>query len=300
VTKATGIITTYAGSAQYGSSGDGGAATSASLYYPFGVALDSAGNLFIADVGNENIRLVTKATGIITTYAGTGYTDATGYGFYSGDGGPATSATLRTPYSVAVDSADNLIIVDTGNNRIRLVTKATGIITTYAGDGYGDPIYGSGRFTGDGGAATSASLYYPTAVAVGSAGKLFIADYYNYKIRLVTPPYNPSSSPTSSPTSSPSLSPTMSPTPSKPTRAPSVAAVPTAAYAPSPPTGSGKVHPPTSSSGHKAGGSSSHHHPGGTTAGKSVRSRHHQAGGSGSGSHVTVDVGVDVGVTVKK
>ena len=99
VTVSTGIISTIAGTGTPDYSGDNGAATSATLNYPYGVVLDTAGNVYIADTGNHRIRKVTISTGIITTFAGTGTIS------YSGDNGPATSATLNYPYGVAVDSA---------------------------------------------------------------------------------------------------------------------------------------------------------------------------------------------------
>ena len=99
VTVSTGIISTIAGTGTSSYSGDNGAATSATLNYPGGVVLDTAGNVYIADTLNQRIRKVTISTGIITTFAGTGT------GSYSGDNGPATSATLYYPYGVAVDSA---------------------------------------------------------------------------------------------------------------------------------------------------------------------------------------------------
>ena len=99
VTISTGIISTIAGTGTASYSGDNGAATSATLYNPYGVGLDTAGNVYIADTYNKRIRKVTKSTGIITTFAGTGTTS------YSGDNGPATSATLNYPWGVAVDSA---------------------------------------------------------------------------------------------------------------------------------------------------------------------------------------------------
>ena len=166
----TGTITTTAGTGEYGFSGDGGPAVQAALSYPSGVAVDGAGNLYIADTGNYRIRKV-DATGTITTIAGTGE-----YGF-SGDGGPAVQAALDYPSGVAVDGAGNLYIADTGNYRIRKV-DATGTITTIAGTGQID-------FTGDGGPAVQAALYYPRGVAVDGAGNLYIADTVNDRIRKV-------------------------------------------------------------------------------------------------------------------
>jgi uncharacterized repeat protein (TIGR01451 family) len=155
-----GIITTVAGDGSYGYSGDGGLATNASLNYPQGVAVDSAGNLYIADVYNNRIRKVSTA-GIITTVAGGG--NAFGS---AGDGGLATNASLFYPQGVAVDSAGNLYIAETYDNRIRKVSTA-GIITTVAGNGN----YGN---SGDGGLAVDAGLYYPSSVAVDSAGSLYV------------------------------------------------------------------------------------------------------------------------------
>jgi hypothetical protein len=165
-----GVITTVTGNGTYGYSGDGGPATSATLNYPSSVAVDAAGNLFIADSGNNVIRQV-DPTGAITTVAGTGTSG------YSGDGGPATSAELAYPEGVAVDGADNLFVADSGNQRIRMVTPG-GVITTVAGNG-------TSGYAGDGGPATSASLTYPGGIAADPAGDLLIADTFNYRIRLV-------------------------------------------------------------------------------------------------------------------
>ncbi|MDM8522467.1 SBBP repeat-containing protein [Desulfococcaceae bacterium HSG8] len=162
----TGNISTVAGDGTRGFGGDGGPATSASLYYPIGVAFDSAGNLFIADWYNHRIRKVDATTGNISTVAGNGT------GGSGGDGGPATSANLNEPIGVTFDSAGNLFIADYKNNRIRKVDATTGNISTG----------GSG---GDGGPATSASLYYPTGVVFDNAGNLFIADQWNHRIRKV-------------------------------------------------------------------------------------------------------------------
>jgi sugar lactone lactonase YvrE len=169
-----GIISTVAGRGGNGFSGDGGSATSALLNYPTGVGVDAAGNLFIADSGNNRIRKVTPA-GIISTVAGNG-----SYG-YGGDGGLAISASLRGPSELTVDAGGNLFIADTGNNRIRKVT-ASGIITTVAGSA-------TGGFGGDGGAATAALLSSPGGVAVDSSGILFIADTGNQRIRKVAVVY---------------------------------------------------------------------------------------------------------------
>jgi len=157
------IIQTLAGSGTSGYAGDGGAGTSAKLANPRGVALDSAGNIYIVDEGNNCIRKVNVANGNISTVAGTGV------GGYSGDGYPATSAKLLYPFGVAVDTSGNLYIADRGNYVVRKVTAATGIISTVAGNGN----YG---FSGMGGPATSAEMWDPEGVAVDSTGNLYIAD----------------------------------------------------------------------------------------------------------------------------
>ena len=164
---ASGQLTVYAGNGRSGWSGDGGPATSAELSYQNGVAVDSAGNLFIADQGNNRIRRVDSVTGVISTVAGNGTNG------FSGDSGPATSAALSSPAGVAFDSAGNLFIADQGNYRVRRVDAATQVITTVAGGAScGENCYVSG----EGGPATSAQLVSPTAVAVDSMGNLFIAD----------------------------------------------------------------------------------------------------------------------------
>jgi uncharacterized protein (TIGR03437 family) len=162
-----GTITTVAGDGVAGFSGDGGPATSASLHNPRGLAVDAAGNLYIADVGNDRIRKVSG--GIITTVAGNGS------GGFTGDG-PATQEGLN-PYSIAFDAAGNLYIADSDNNRIRRVSGGT--MTTVAGKG------GSG-FSGDGGPATGASLASPDGIALDAAGNLYIADSGNNRIREVS------------------------------------------------------------------------------------------------------------------
>ena len=169
----SGTISTVAGNGTAGFSGDGGPATSAKLNFPFGVAVDSSGNLFIADHFNHRVRKV-DTSGNIDTVAGTGATGPFAGGF-SDDGGPATSAALNLPDGVAVDSSGNLFIADSINNRIRKV-DTSGNISTVAGDG-------TQGFSGDGGPATSAQLFFPTGVALDSSGNLFIADLNNHRIR---------------------------------------------------------------------------------------------------------------------
>ena len=193
VNATTHIITTVAGNGYEaesggGYSGDGGLAISAELYYPSGVAVDSQGDLFIADQVNQRIREVNATTHIITTVAGNGYVNTmdADVGGYSGDNGPAVSAELNYPLSVAVDSQGDLFIADYGNNVIREVNGTTHIITTVAGNGYGAASYPqAGGYSGDNGPATSAELNGPDGVAVDSQGDLFIADYGNNVIREV-------------------------------------------------------------------------------------------------------------------
>ena len=162
-----GLITTVAGTGIAGFSGDGGLATSAHLTGPTGVAVDAAGNLYIADTGNGRIRLVSK--GVINTVAGGGTS--------FGDNGPATSALLSFPYGLAVDPAGNLYISDPGSDRVRKIVN--GVIFTVAGNG-------STGFSGDYGTAVSAQLFDPQGVAVDSAGNLYITDSLNYRLRKVS------------------------------------------------------------------------------------------------------------------
>jgi len=172
VTVSTGVITTVAGSGTAGYSGDGSAATSAELNFPTGVAVDSSGNIYIADIDNYVIRKVTASTGVISRVAGNGTAG------FSGDSGLAISAELSTPAGVAVDTSGNIYIGDYRNERIRKVTASTGNITTVAGNG-------TEGFSGDGGAATSAELNYPESVAVDTSGNFYIGDYGNLRIRKV-------------------------------------------------------------------------------------------------------------------
>lgn len=165
-----GTITTVAGTGTGGYSGDGGAATAAKLFFPYGVAVDGAGNLYIADTYNQRIRRV-DTSGEITTVAGVGTLG------YSGDGSAATAAQLHYPHGVAIDKLGNLYIADTYNHSIRRVDP-TGIITTVAG-------VGTSGFSGDGSAAAVAELNAPTHIVVDQLGNLDIADSQNYRIRRV-------------------------------------------------------------------------------------------------------------------
>ncbi|MEV5803286.1 Teneurin-2 [Streptomyces collinus] len=152
-----GKVSTVAGTGSPARGAEGAAAVSAPLTNPRGIAVDSAGDLYIADSGNHRIRKITMADGKVHTFAGTGAAT------YDGDGGLATAAHLNNPHDVAVDGADNVYIADYHNHRIRKVA-ADGKITTVAGTVAG--------LSPDGTLATAAQLKGPSAVAVGSAGEL--------------------------------------------------------------------------------------------------------------------------------
>ncbi len=162
-------ISTVAGTGTAGYTGDGGAATTANLNSPYGLAVDGTGNIYFADNYRQVVRKI-NPSGIITTVAGTTS------GVYPGDGGAATAASIA-PYDVAVDGSGNLYIADYSNHRIRKVTPA-GIISTIAGTG-------TSGATGIGGPATAAKLHFPVAVAVDAAGNVFIADRTNHMIKKV-------------------------------------------------------------------------------------------------------------------
>ena len=174
----SGVITTIAGSWFPGRNcfgGDGGPATQAGLCYPYDVAVDGAGNVYIADRLSHRIRKV-DTSGIISTIAGSRY-----YGGYGGDGGPATQARLNDPAGVTVDIAGNIYIADTVNRRIRKV-DTSGIITTIAGSGQSVYYF---RDAGDGGPATDAAISHPYNVTVDGAGNLYITDSSHRRIRKV-------------------------------------------------------------------------------------------------------------------
>jgi trimeric autotransporter adhesin len=176
VDKASGVISTVAGNGKPGYSGNGGPATKAKLFNPVGIALDRAGNLLIGDSGNNRVRRVGVATGIIKDVAGNG-----GINFVS-DNVPAIGAALAPPSGVAVDDSGNVFLFDSGNNRIRRVDRASGLITTVAGNG-------TGGYSGDGKLATAAQIYAgdnsPNGIGVDKAGNLFIADTGNHRVRRV-------------------------------------------------------------------------------------------------------------------
>ena len=172
VNAATGIITTIAGTSTVGYGGDGGPATNASFSNAAALCIDTSGNLYISDTWNHRIRKVNLATGIITTYAGTGTPG------YSGDGGPATSAKISESDGICLDRSGNLYLSDRANGRIREVNAVTGIITTFAGNG----IVGYG---GDGGNADSAEFNYLLSMTFDSSGNLFFTDANNNRIRRI-------------------------------------------------------------------------------------------------------------------
>ena len=179
----SGNITIVAGTGTSGYNGDGIAASAAQLNTPYDVAVDSAGNLYIADLSNYRVRAINEQATPITVFGVTiqpGYiATVAGDGSFtsSGNGGAATSAGLDPP-AIAFDAAGNLYIADTNSSSIRRVDHTTAIITAFAGNG-------TAGFSGDGGAATSASLHGPSGMAFDAAGNLYIADAQNQRIRVV-------------------------------------------------------------------------------------------------------------------
>ena len=171
IVSPAGIINTIAGDGVPGFSGDGGSATDASLNEPFGVTLDTSGNVFISDQANNRIREVSSA-GIISTIAGNGI------GGYAGDGGPATDAQLNNPSSLAIDNAGNFYISDQENFRIRAIAPS-GIITTFCGNG-------TAGFGGDGGPASSAMLNHSNEIEFDGSWNLFICDNTNNRVRKIS------------------------------------------------------------------------------------------------------------------
>lgn len=167
---ASGTLTRLGGNGQFGYSGDGGAATAAQLEYPNGIAVDSAGNVYVADTNANVVRLIAP-NGNISTYAGNGTAG------YTGDGGPAAQAQLSSPMGLALDAAGNLYIADSANNVVRKVARG-GVISTFAGNG-------SAGYSGDGGSATAAALNQPEGLAADPSGAVYIADTSNNRVRAV-------------------------------------------------------------------------------------------------------------------
>jgi hypothetical protein len=189
VIVSSGVITTVAGSGSSGYSGNNGPATSANIFRPCGVNLDSSHNIYFGEFnGYGVIRKVTVSTGILTTVAGTGTQG------YNGDNIQATSALLNSPYDVVVDSYGNLYIADWSNNRVRKVTVNTGLITTVAGTG-------TASSTGDGSVATSATLNGPMFIRLDSSGNLYIGERAGNRVRKVV------TVSTEIPTAAPSMTP---------------------------------------------------------------------------------------------
>lgn len=175
VDAAHGIITTVAGNGEKGYSGDGGPATGAALNEPYGVVVDRAGNLYIADRLNRRVRRVDGATGVITTLAGTGEAK------YSGDRGPSTRAGLAEPNGLALDPDEtHLYITDVADNRVRVVELATARIATFAGTG-------AAEHSGDGEPATKAGTFGARAVKVAADGTVYILERQGSSLRSVDP-----------------------------------------------------------------------------------------------------------------
>lgn len=187
IAAGTGIITTVAGGHGSRHSGDGGPATLAQLSQPSGLGFDAQGNLYIAARGEQCIRKVSAVTGIISTIAGVAEGSDSGIfgiivyqGDFDGDGGPATSARLNDPESIAVDAGGNIYISDVMNYRIRRIDAATGIISTIAGTG----VAGYG---GDGGPALAAQISTPSGIAINNDGWVYFGDQSNQIIRVLKP-----------------------------------------------------------------------------------------------------------------
>ncbi len=165
-----GVLTRIAGNGKFGYAGDGGPATSATLFMSSGtsgVAVDSSGNVYFTDGYNNVIRKINQTTGVITTYAGNGTGAGTGFGGFAGDNGPATNAQLDIPTDIALDANGNLYICDTSNSRVRKVTPG-GVITTFAGNG-------NVVTSGDGGQAAAAAVPSPAGITVDAQGNVYIA-----------------------------------------------------------------------------------------------------------------------------
>jgi hypothetical protein len=169
----TGILTLLAGNGTASSAGDNGPATQASLNYPSGVAVDDAGDIFIAEANGNRVRIIDPATGFIFTAAGNGVAG------FAGDGGPALNGSLNHPVSLALDAAGNLYIADAFNIRVRMVDRVTRIINTIAGTGVNG-------HSPDGTPASTANLAVPYAVSFDAQGNLLISELFGFAIRRVS------------------------------------------------------------------------------------------------------------------
>ncbi len=167
------IITNAIGTGERGFAGDGGPAAQALLNGPFDIGFDRAGNLYFSDTFNHRIRCVDARSGAIATVAGTGQRG------YSGDGGPATEAAFNEPYGIALDRGGNIYVADRHNHCVRRIDAASGIVTTFAGNG-------SAGYAGDGGPAARAGLFEPNGLGLDPAEqRLFIADVADNRVRAV-------------------------------------------------------------------------------------------------------------------
>lgn len=176
ITAATGVISTIAGTGTPGYNGDGQLAINAQVSFPLAVTVNAAGDVYFTD-GNNRIRKISAATGNISTVAGNGTLG------FSGDGAAATTAQLNQPQGICLDAAGNLYIADYGSNRIRKVSRITGVITSIAGEG---PM----GYTGDGGPAVYGRMWEPMGLVLDAGDSLFIAEAGNSIIRKVTPGVN--------------------------------------------------------------------------------------------------------------
>ena len=203
VAVGSGVITTLAGNGAQGYSGDGGPGTSASISYIGHICVDGGGNVYFADRENDRVRKIAVGTGIITTLAGNGTRG------FSGDGGPATSASFNLPSGVVMDTRGNVIISDRGNDRLRMVAADTGVVTTVAGSA--PPPVGSGLsgFSGDGGPGTSARLSGPSALTLDTRGFVLIADTNNNRVRALSGLEHASTSRSATPSPTPYCQPAL-------------------------------------------------------------------------------------------